>query len=153
MFGLSSDFDQSRFEITSFAIILTWWSASSRGGIWTNTGTKNFLEIFYVSLMLLLVQTVFQGLGITTVHVISCLVAVAGIALTILSYPKQHRFCQNYQPSFEGVCALGRIMLTVSGLYFVLTRVYSYLKCLCDIMIHKLIFNHLCLLIYRQDFI
>ncbi|XP_040860087.1 membrane-spanning 4-domains subfamily A member 14 [Ochotona curzoniae] len=51
------------------------------------------------------------GLGITTVHVISCLVAVAGIALTILSYPKQHRFCQNYQPSFEGVCALGRIML------------------------------------------
>nr|XP_008270112.2 membrane-spanning 4-domains subfamily A member 14 isoform X1 [Oryctolagus cuniculus] len=49
------------------------------------------------------------GLSVTTINIISSLVAVAGITLTIISYINQHRFCQDL--SFEGLCAIGRTLL------------------------------------------
>ncbi|XP_015974521.2 membrane-spanning 4-domains subfamily A member 14 [Rousettus aegyptiacus] len=44
--------------------------------------------------------------GVKTMNVISSLVAVAGIALTLISYRYQHQYCQ--VPSLEGICVVGR---------------------------------------------
>ncbi|XP_039716183.1 membrane-spanning 4-domains subfamily A member 14 [Pteropus medius] len=45
--------------------------------------------------------------GVKTLNVISSLAAVAGIALTLISYRYQHQYCQ--VPSLEGICVVGRI--------------------------------------------
>ncbi|XP_020744531.2 membrane-spanning 4-domains subfamily A member 14 [Odocoileus virginianus] len=48
------------------------------------------------------------GRGITSLNLISCVVAVAGIFLTIISYRYQHRYCQG--PSLEGICVISRVL-------------------------------------------
>ncbi|XP_066108945.1 membrane-spanning 4-domains subfamily A member 14 [Saccopteryx bilineata] len=48
------------------------------------------------------------GQGVTTMNVISSLVAVAGITLTLTSFQHQDQYCQ--LPSFEGICVIGRIL-------------------------------------------
>lgn len=47
-------------------------------------------------------------------NVISALVAVAGVAFTMISYRYQNQYCQ--VPSLEGVCAIGRTYFNVSDL-------------------------------------
>ncbi|XP_059230737.1 membrane-spanning 4-domains subfamily A member 14 [Mustela nigripes] len=49
-----------------------------------------------------------QRQGIMVMNVISCLAAVAGITLTIISYRYQHKYCQT--PSLEGICVIGRVL-------------------------------------------
>ncbi|CAM9446041.1 unnamed protein product [Rangifer tarandus platyrhynchus] len=49
-----------------------------------------------------------MGRGITSLNLISCVVAVAGIFLTIISYRYQHRYCQG--PSLEGICVISRVL-------------------------------------------
>ncbi|XP_021065954.1 membrane-spanning 4-domains subfamily A member 14 [Mus pahari] len=46
---------------------------------------------------------------ITTMNVLSSLTALAGIALTLLSFTQQHRVCQT--PSLEGPCVVGKTLL------------------------------------------
>ncbi|XP_012863259.1 membrane-spanning 4-domains subfamily A member 14 [Echinops telfairi] len=46
---------------------------------------------------------------VTSMNVISSLVAIAGITLTMISYKDEHRFCQ--VPSLEGVCVVGRTLI------------------------------------------
>ncbi|KAF6104895.1 membrane spanning 4-domains A14 [Phyllostomus discolor] len=50
------------------------------------------------------------GQGVMAWNVISSLVAVAGIALIIISFKHQHQYCD--APSIEGICAIGRILFT-----------------------------------------
>lgn len=52
--------------------------------------------------------------GVTIVNILSSLVALAGIALILISFTQQHKFCQ--APSLEGTCAVGRTLLLVSDL-------------------------------------
>jgi hypothetical protein len=47
-------------------------------------------------------------------NVLSSLTALAGIALTLLSFTQQHRVCQT--PSLEGPCVVGETLLLVSDL-------------------------------------
>ncbi|XP_021006902.1 membrane-spanning 4-domains subfamily A member 14 isoform X3 [Mus caroli] len=47
--------------------------------------------------------------GVTTMNVLSSLTALAGIALTLLSFTQQHRVCQT--PSPEGPCVVGKTLL------------------------------------------
>ncbi|XP_006527574.1 membrane-spanning 4-domains subfamily A member 14 isoform X3 [Mus musculus] len=47
--------------------------------------------------------------GVTTMNVLSSLTALAGIALTLLSFTQQHRVCQT--PSLEGPCVVGETLL------------------------------------------
>lgn len=57
---------------------------------------------------------IFQRQGVTTVNILSSLVALAGIALILISFTQQHKFCQ--APSLEGTCVVGRTLLLVSDL-------------------------------------
>ncbi|KAM4846569.1 membrane-spanning 4-domains subfamily A member 14 isoform 1-T1 [Thomomys bottae] len=50
-----------------------------------------------------------RGLPVTTMNVISSVVAVAGITFTIISFTQQHKFCQ--MPSLEGLCVFGKTLL------------------------------------------
>ncbi|XP_036993721.2 membrane-spanning 4-domains subfamily A member 14 [Artibeus jamaicensis] len=50
------------------------------------------------------------GQDVMAMNVISSLVAVAGIALTIISFQHQHQYCDS--PSIEGICVIGRILFT-----------------------------------------
>uniref|UniRef100_A0A8C6N534 Membrane-spanning 4-domains, subfamily A, member 14 n=1 Tax=Mus spicilegus TaxID=10103 RepID=A0A8C6N534_MUSSI len=47
--------------------------------------------------------------GVMTMNVLSSLTALAGIALTLLSFTQQHRVCQT--PSLEGPCVVGETLL------------------------------------------
>ncbi|XP_049992449.1 membrane-spanning 4-domains subfamily A member 14 [Alexandromys fortis] len=47
--------------------------------------------------------------GVTTMNILSSLVALAGIALILVSFTQQHKFCQ--APSLEGTCVVGRTLL------------------------------------------
>ncbi|XP_041518109.1 membrane-spanning 4-domains subfamily A member 14 [Microtus oregoni] len=47
--------------------------------------------------------------AVTTMNIFSLLVALAGIALILISFTQQHKFCQ--APSLEGTCVVGRTLL------------------------------------------
>ncbi|XP_012499381.1 PREDICTED: membrane-spanning 4-domains subfamily A member 14, partial [Propithecus coquereli] len=53
-------------------------------------------------------STKILGQGVTSMNVISSLVAVAGITLTIVTYRHQYDYCQ--RPSLEGICVFGRTL-------------------------------------------
>ncbi|XP_036916326.1 membrane-spanning 4-domains subfamily A member 14 [Sturnira hondurensis] len=50
------------------------------------------------------------GHDVMAMNVVSSLAAVAGIALTIISFQHQHQYCNS--PSIEGICVIGRILFT-----------------------------------------
>ena len=47
-------------------------------------------------------------------NILSSLVALAGIALILVSFTQQYKFC--HAPSLEGTCVVGRTLLLVSDL-------------------------------------
>ncbi|GAB1302210.1 Membrane-spanning 4-domains, subfamily A, member 14 [Apodemus speciosus] len=71
---------------------------------------------------------------VTTMNILSLVAALAGIALILLSFTQQHKFCQ--APSLEGPCVVGRTLL-LGNFVSLINHHHSRVQHLCDYCILK----------------